>query len=343
MRHEFSRAAMGVAFRAVIYAADRAAAGRAEAAFDERLAHLAGVFDMSRDDSELARLHAGAGGDAVRASDELYRLLARAARSAQQSGGGYDLTAGAYAELWQQCVAERRLPAEDELAAARALVGRDKLALDAINRTVRLTAPGVRLDLAGVLPGHACDRLLAALQAAGAPRAMVDGGSRVATGEPPPGQGGWLIDITNAPPGSSQRAVRLARAAMASSGRVGDLVEIGGTTYSRQVHPLFGVGSKNVVAVTVMAPRASQADALARAAQVVGQTDARTLFAQTQFTRAWFHYPPGTTRPATTAPAVRRDRVQRIGTRTEWLAEEGNAAGEVPTVPRPKRRAPIRP
>jgi hypothetical protein len=64
----------------------------------------------------------------------------------------------------------------------------------------------------------------------------------------------------------------------------------------------------NVGAVTVVARRAWLADALSRAAVVLGPVDGRALIRSTRNARGWFHFPPGvTTQPvadedATVAP-----------------------------------------
>ena len=71
--------------------------------------------------------------------------------------------------------------------------------------------------------------------------------------------------------------LRLARQAVASSGRVGDHVRVGGVNYARIVHAGTGRGSQNLAAVTVVARRAWQATALARTAAVLGPTDGRAM------------------------------------------------------------------
>jgi thiamine biosynthesis lipoprotein len=293
---------LGTSFRVVVHCPDEQAAARAEWAVIRRLAELDEVFDADRPSSEVSQVYANAGLGAVRVSDELYALLSQADRMSNRSEGVYDLTAGALAKLWRDSVEAGRLPTDAENAAARARVGRKKLRFNAIDRTVHLTEPGVVFDLEGIAQAYSCGRVLSALRRAGFPSALVEAGDRIAVGDPPPGQKGWRIRINDADPKSRHRFVTLSRQAIASSSRLADRVTIDGQEYARLVNPHRGVGTRNVAAVTVVAPSASQAALLARAAQVAGQTQGEKLIRSTRGARAWFHYPPGqrpATRPAT--------------------------------------------
>ena len=300
MRHEFALPGLGRDFRVVVYCPDEEAAYRAEkAAFDE-LAALEGLFDTSRPDSEVSQIHANAGLGAVRVSDLLYDVLKEGVRLTNASDGAIDVTAGAYDALWRAAAANERTLADADLAAADALVGVEKLRLDPIDRTAHLTVAGMRLELSALVGGIACDRILRSLSRAGFPIALVDANGRIALGDAPPGTAGWRIEVTNAPRKSKTRVLHLSRRGIASSGRVGDVVVIDGQTYSRVLNPQTGIGATNLSAATVVARRAWQADALARAAAVLGEEPGRRLVSSVRNARVSFHGPPAA---AARAPA----------------------------------------
>jgi thiamine biosynthesis lipoprotein ApbE len=94
------------------------------------------------------------------------------------------------------------------------------------------------------------------------------------------------------------RVVRLARQGIASSGRADDVVEIGGETYSRWIDPRTGIGALNVRPVTAVARTAWRADAMARAAAVLGEADAPAMMRTTPNVKVWFHRAAGTARDA---------------------------------------------
>lgn len=293
VRHEFTHPALGSEFRVVIYCPDKPATARAERAVIRRLAELEEVFDDARPTSELSQVYANAGIGTVRVSPDLFGLLRDLRKVAVVSKGAFEVTAGAHAELWGRAVDAGALPEPAEAERAAGLVGHDKLRLDPINRTVHMTTPGVRLDLAGVVPGYACDRVLAALRSAGMPSALIDGGRQVAVGDPPPGRNAWLVKVNNAAPESALRVVRLARQGIASSGTAGDVVEIDGEAYSRLVDARTGVGATHLAPATAVARRAWQADAMARAAAVLGDDDTRAMLRVTPNVKVWFHRAAG--------------------------------------------------
>ncbi len=294
IRFQFTHPALGTRFRVVIYCEDGQSVALAEQTVIRQLAELEEVFDPDRPSSEVSRIYANAGIGAVRVSDGLYRLLKQADRLAKNTGGAFDITAGSAAELWRRCAGEKRLPSADEVEKVRAVVGSEKLQLNAIARTVGLAEANMRFDFSGVLSGYACDRVLTALAQAGLASALVESDGCIAVGDPPPRCEHWWVEMVDAPPKSEHRLVQIRRRSIATSSRLADAVEIDARSFLPIVNPLTGVGSRNVASVTVAAPRAWQAAALARAAAVLGSADGRTLIRAHPGVRAWFHNPAGT-------------------------------------------------
>jgi thiamine biosynthesis lipoprotein len=325
LRHQFviPESGGGGGLRVVVYCADAAGAARAEQAAADRFARFQKVFDEGRPDSEVSQIHANAGLGAVRVSDELYYLLRQAERLSVRADGAVEPTAGAYDALWRAAAAGGRLPTDEELARADALVGPTKLRLDAIDRTAHLTEPGARLDLSPFVRGYACDVVLDALGRAGFPVALVDAGRRIAVGDAPPGTKGWPVRVNNAGRKAPERTLTLVRQGVASSGTLADSVAIDGQSYALVMDPRTAIGTRNLAPATAVARRAWQADGLARAAAVLGERRGRKLARSLRNAKVWFHYPPGTSReqfePAAGEPAADEED------------EDGNAATTQPS------------
>src|SRR5205814_5231374 len=83
-RFEFAEPHMGTRFRIILYAADEAAAKRASAAAFRRVAELDGIMSDYRPTSELMRLSAKAGGEAVPVSADLFAVLSRSQEFSKQ-------------------------------------------------------------------------------------------------------------------------------------------------------------------------------------------------------------------------------------------------------------------
>ena len=284
-RYEFSEPQMGLPFRLVVYARDKPTAEAAARAAFNRIKQLNDILSDYEDDSELSRLSRTAGsGQAVKVSEELWLVLKRAQKLAEQTDGAFDVTVGPVVSLWRKARREKKLPEAARLAQALQAVGHKKLRLDSRRHTVQLLAPHMRLDLGAIAKGYAADEALKVLRRRGITRALVAGGGDMALGDPPPGKKGWRIEIapldtTNAPPA---RFVLVANAGLATSGDLFQHAEIGGKRYSHIVDPRTGIALTDHSLVTVIAPDAITADSLATAVSVLGPERGKKLIKNTK-------------------------------------------------------------
>src|SRR5262245_16519515 len=88
-RLEVRQPCMGTTFRLVLYAGDRATAEKAAKAAFARAAELDQVMSDYKQDSELMRLCRKAGGDPVKVSPDLFKVLERAQKISEWSGGAF--------------------------------------------------------------------------------------------------------------------------------------------------------------------------------------------------------------------------------------------------------------
>src|SRR6185295_18115839 len=133
-RYEFEEPHMGTRVRVIFYAtsAAQAESGR-KAAFDV----MREVDDLMSDykpESELSRLSRAAGKGPQAVSLPLFEVLEASIRTAELSGGAFDITAGPLVKLWRRSRKELKLPTADEISAAKALVDYRNLVLDARQR-----------------------------------------------------------------------------------------------------------------------------------------------------------------------------------------------------------------
>jgi len=275
-----SRRLMGVPWIVTVHAATTAAGERGVAAALDEVERLEAILSDYRPDSELSRLSAAAPTpQTVPVSEDLWGVLVRAVAIRDESHGAFDPTVGPLTTLWRQSRRSGVLPLPAKLDVARSAVGPGTLLLVDEPRGVRLTRPGMRLDLGGIGMGYAIDRALAILAGQGISSALVDASGDVGASAPPPGEEGWRIAIDPIPgtPAAATEEVLLANAAITTSGDARQSVAIGGRRYSHIVDPRTGLGIDGPAAVTVIAPDATAADALATAANVLGPVRGRTF------------------------------------------------------------------
>jgi len=266
-RYEYKRPALGTEVRVVIYARERALANASVAAAFERLAAIDAAVNSDDSQSELSRLNASAGGPPVPVGDDLFAVLQHAQRLARESGGAFDVTAGAYADLWRVAAAAGRAPNDSELEAVRDTVGYSLLRVDAIERTAHLTRPGMKLDARGIARGYAADAVTDVLWHRGVQRCMVEAGEVVTFADPPPGKRGWRIPLRHRtlPP---RKVVTLRNGALCHGTGDGRITII---------DPFTGKPPAGRPAVTVVARTGAVAQGLATAAAVQGRAEGEQL------------------------------------------------------------------
>ena len=273
-RHEYSRPLMGMAFRIIVHSEDEAKAKRAAKAAFDRVAVLNQIMSDYEPESELSKLSNLAGsGKAAKISDELCCVLDRAQALATQTGGAFDVTAGASIQLWRRARRVKRLPPQYVLAKALKTVGFHRLKLDAKKCTAELTGPGTRLDLGGIAKGYALDEALAVLKKHGLRQALVSAGGDIVAGAAPPGKEGWRVALIALREETKPEFLWLTNAAVATSGDLYQFLEVDGTRYSHIVDPRTGTALTEQRLVHVLAPDAITADSLATAISVLGPSE----------------------------------------------------------------------
>lgn len=284
-RFSFDSQHMGTLFRIILYATEEEVARRAAQAAFNRIAALDDIMSDYKSTSELMRLcqaFATEVGPPVRVSDDLFAVLAAADRLSRRSVGAFDVTVGPLSVLWRHARRTQELPSPQELAAARAKVGYDKVRLDPVRQTVQLAVPGMRLDLGGIAKGYAADQALQLLREKyGLSRALVAAWGDIACGDPPPMETAWRVQIAPIAASQKPRFLKLTQAAVSTSGDLEQFVVIGGVRYSHILDPRTGMGLTGRRSVTVIAPRGIDADSLTKAVSVLPVEQALRLIAET--------------------------------------------------------------
>jgi thiamine biosynthesis lipoprotein len=263
---------MGTKFRIVLYAASKDSATTAASTAFARIAELDGIMSDYRSTSELMRLcdHFSKTNDKpFRVSNDLFTVLSHAQDLSARSDGAFDVSVGPLVRLWRHARRTQKLPDGQELSEAKARVGFEKIKLDPVMRTVRLTLPGMQLDLGGIAKGYAADEALKVLKNAGMRSALVAAGGDIAVSDAPPGESGWTIAIAPLSPSSPPRSLLLKNAAVSTSGDAEQFVEINGVRYSHIVDPRTGLGLTGRHSVTVVAQRGIVADSLTKAVMMM--------------------------------------------------------------------------
>lgn len=263
---------MAAPLRIVCYHPEKA---RAEAAMEkarQRIHELNDVFSDYDANSEVSRLSQSAGtGQCVHVSEDLWRLLVLSVQVSQASDGAFDITVGPLSRLWRRARMLKEMPPQWRFEEARRAVGYHLIKLDPAKRCVQLLQPKMRLDLGAVAKGYAIDEALNTMRGCGVATALVDLGGDIGLGDTPPDRPTWKVAVAELEPDEPpQFFVQGANCGLATSGDRSRFVILDGKRYSHIVDPRTGVGLNEQSEVTVVAPSAALADALATAVCILG-------------------------------------------------------------------------
>lgn len=276
-----SRPAMGTTFEIHLYAADRDRARELfEAAFEE-IERVEAALSNYRPSSELSRINAQAATAPVVTDPEVFALIERAFEYSRRSDGAFDITVGRLMKAWGFFRGSGRLPSEDELARVREQTGWRRVTLDPARRSVRFLAQGLELDPGGIGKGYALDRVASLLREDGVRAALLSSGSSsiYALGAPP-GRAGWTVRV----PDPLERARALSEVvlkdqSLSTSGNYEKFFRVGGRVYCHIMDPRTGRPVEGVLQTTVIAPAATDSDALSTAVFVLGPERGARLLA----------------------------------------------------------------
>ncbi len=258
-----------------------------DAAF-ERMKKINREMNDHDPNSPISQLSLTAHLQSVAVSPELFEVIEASIRYSQLSDGAFDITVGPEVQLWRQMQKTGQQPDPNAFAAAKAKVGYEKLILDQTNRTVKFAIEGMKLDVGAIAKGYAVDLAVKTLQQKGVVGGMVDIGGNIRCFGTGPGKNGqWLIGLQDPRKDNSiLLKLRLNDMAVATSGDYRRFAVVGGQSYSHILNPRSAESVKELASVSIIAPTATDADALSTTVSVLGKDKGLALIERLENTAA---------------------------------------------------------
>ena len=226
-----------------------------------------------RNDSELSAINRGAGSGPVRASDPMLSVLEAAQVVSARSGGAFDVTVGPLVKLWGFFDKKPHLPTPAELAAMRSLVGYKMLIIDPASRSVRLERAGMEIDLGGIAKGFAVELAAGALKRRGLSGLIDAGGNQYLVGLPP-GKPYWTMGVRDPlKTDGLLGTLDVKGGSVSTSAGYANFLTVGGKRYGHILDPRTLQPSENALSVTIVSPDGTLADAVTKAAFVLGPVE----------------------------------------------------------------------
>lgn len=247
-------------------------------AADIELARIDAVLSNYRPDSEIERFNALRTTESVEVSGELVALLAVAKAVHAASAGCFDPTVRPLVRAWGFDTDTPAVPTNEELQAARAAVGLDRLSLDD-EAHARKTDPKLEIDMASIGQGYAAERLAALIEQHGSTSYLAEIGGEIVARGTKPDTSRWRVGVENpldeGQPGATLEIPPDRQTSVITSGTYRHFFEGESRRFGHVIDPRTGAPiDHDLLSVTVIGTAGSRTAAWATALLCLGPEQA---------------------------------------------------------------------
>ena len=234
-----------------------------------RIEQLLSTF---RPDSQTNQINENAGITPVKVDREVLELIQRSLRISALTQGAFDITYGSIDKsLWNFDAKMTTLPDRETASKMVELIDYQKVILNQEEYSVFLREKGMRIGFGGIGKGYAAEMAKQLMIQEGVESGIVNASGDLTTWGLQPDGKQWTIGIAD--PNHKNRPfsyLNISNMAVATSGDYEKFVMIDGKRYSHTINPKTGLPITGIKSVTIIAPNAEIADALATPVTVMG-------------------------------------------------------------------------
>ena len=233
-----------------------------------RIEQLISSWDPKSQTSEINR---NAGIKPVKVDSELFDLIQRGIGISKLTDGAFDISYASMDKIWKFDGSMTEMPSTDSIKASVSKVGYRNIILDKENNTVFLKLKGMKIGFGAIGKGYAADKAKNLLISKGLVAGIINASGDMNTWGKQPDGSEWKVAITN--PMDKNKVFALLpinNGAVVTSGNYEKYVTFNDVRYTHIIDPRTGYPATGIISVTVFAPKAELADALATSVFVMG-------------------------------------------------------------------------
>lgn len=222
--------------------------------------------------SQTSLINKNAGIQPVQVDAELFGLIQRGIGISKLTDGAFDISYASMDNIWKFDGSMTVMPSDDSINASVAKVGYHNIILDKENHTVFLKLEGMKIGFGAIGKGYAADKAKELLMSKGVVAGIINASGDMNTWGKQTNDKDWQVAITN--PIDKNKVFALLpvhNGAVVTSGNYEKYVTFNNTRYTHIIDPRSGYPATGIVSVTVFAPKAELADALATSVFVMGK------------------------------------------------------------------------
>lgn len=222
--------------------------------------------------SQTSEINKNAGVQPVKVDAELFNLVQRGIGISTLTDGAFDISYASMDNIWKFDGSMTEMPKEATIKASVSKVGYQNILLNKEDHTVFLKLKGMKIGFGAIGKGYAADKAKELLISKGVVAGIINASGDMNTWGKQPNGDSWQVAITN--PMNKNKVFALLplnNGAVVTSGNYEKYVTFNNTRYTHIIDPRSGYPATGIVSVTVFAPKAELADALATSVFVMGK------------------------------------------------------------------------
>ena len=221
--------------------------------------------------SQTSLINKNAGSKPVKVDEELFNLIKRSIEISKITDGAFDISYASMDRIWKFDGSMTEMPAVSEIESSVRLIGYEKIVLDYENQTILLAHKGMKIGFGGIGKGYAADKAKELLLTAGVQSGIINASGDLNAWGTQPNGNPWLVGIIN--PLNTEKMyswMPVTNQAVVTSGNYEKFVVFNDIRYAHIINPKTGYPTTGIKSVSIFAPSAELADALATSVFVMG-------------------------------------------------------------------------
>jgi thiamine biosynthesis lipoprotein len=270
--HKRTLKLMGSRFDITVVAKDKTQANNYIDLAVAEIARIEKLISSWNPNSQTSEINKNAGVKPVIVDEELFDLIQRAQSISKLTDGAFDISYASMDRIWKFDGSMKQMPSEEHIKVSVEKVGYDNIILDPSQSSVFLRKKGMKIGFGAIGKGYAADKAKFLLIAKGVVSGIINASGDMNTWGRQVNGDEWKVAITN--PLDKNKAFALlpiTNGAVVTSGNYEKQVLFNGKRYTHIIDPRTGYPSSGIISVTVFAPKAELADALATSVFVMGK------------------------------------------------------------------------
>ena len=261
---------MGSDFEITVVAKTQLEADKQIAIAIGEISRIEALISSWKSTSQTSNINKNAGVAPVQVSEELFSLIQRALQISNLTDGAFDISYASMDKLWKYDGSMTQMPSKEAIKKSVAKVGYKDIVVDPQNSTVFLKNKGMKIGFGAIGKGYAADKAKKLLISNGVSGGIINASGDINSWGSKPSGSSWQVAITNPLNKNKAFAMLPIKDAVVTSGNYEKYVIFNSRRYSHIIDPRTGYPSQGIISVTVFAPKAELADALATSVFVMG-------------------------------------------------------------------------